>query len=942
MACCADTWHSSSTTRTYPSAPQRPAPVPATCCAAVPHAPAPATTACTCTCCATAAPTCLCPLHAARRITHPPLYPRARPPSCRVPHCAHPTLRRRIHPLPNRLPAKRIAPAARRPASRPHPRTRTRACLAPTTAPGAPASARARAPRHTPPYPAACHLPPRVAPAPAPAPAPRARPAAHAARARPLPRLLHTRNRTRRACPRPRLHPHRAAPAPTPAPAAVSSRPPPRIVPASAAPPAPALRTRPLPPAAQLPAARTRRPASRPHPHPRVPAALHHEVRALSAAHVRAKSVPCPLSAPCPPHVAVRALSAACVRPVVHRPLSATPHAARVRAHPSAVRATRRPLSATPPAARVRARPSAVRRVRVAHCPPRPPPRTCAPVRTLSTAPSARRVGVPYVGTTVAARVGMGALSAACAARRPFSATPPAAHVGAHVGAHVAAQSAAHVGISVAARMGPRARCSSRTWARRRVHCASRPPCAWAWGSLSVACMRPVARCQPQPPPATLSAAHVGTSVAARVSSLSATPVAAPSVAPHVRRVREHGRAVRWVRACAVHVGTLSAGELSAMRVGPCHACCPRPVRVLSAARVGTLSGLRTLARPPTYQPPVFWTISVTRGPAKPCREEEPCRVVFSRCFSVVCLRFFVVFATATATATVTTPSPLASGAFISHLPMLSEEEEQIIGDLCSDALVAAWNEDSAVEDVQHHLRQLWKTALRYGFGHGQKEGRLLGRKEVETTDAKELELERVWGFDVGWKLCSELHQSCASKASLVLPSPSSPRSLSVASTQTDTTAVAIVTPVPAAAAAPTPFDWAEDAAGLPTLPLQAESPPSTPRDFSALTTGSPKPFASLQRRRRRSPRPVTSSSLQNQSPQKFSVRRPQKKSAIHAAPRRTPPSYSHPPSSIPFRAPASFPLSDRPAPQFPLDWDQDPRLRDLGQALIALGWARL
>jgi hypothetical protein len=27
---------------------------------------------------------------------------------------------------------------------------------------------------------------------------------------------------------------------------------------------------------------------------------------------------------------------------------------------------------------------------------------------------------------------------------------------------------------------------------------------------------------------------------------------------------------------------------------------------------------------------------------------------------------------------------------------------------------------------------------------------------------------------------------------------------------------------------------------------------------------------------------------------------------------------------------------------QFPLDWDQDPRLRDLGQALAALGWVRL
>ncbi|KAJ6610688.1 hypothetical protein B0H10DRAFT_2059128 [Mycena sp. CBHHK59/15] len=72
------------------------------------------------------------------------------------------------------------------------------------------------------------------------------------------------------------------------------------------------------------------------------------------------------------------------------------------------------------------------------------------------------------------------------------------------------------------------------------------------------------------------------------------------------------------------------------------------------------------------------------------------------------------------------------------------------------------------------------------------------------------------------------------------------------------------------------------------------------------------------------------------------SIRRPQKKSTIHAAPRHSTPSYSHLPPSIAFRTPTSFPPSDKPVPQFPLNWDRDPRLRDLGQALTALGWVRV
>ncbi|KAJ6599618.1 hypothetical protein B0H10DRAFT_2084116 [Mycena sp. CBHHK59/15] len=244
----------------------------------------------------------------------------------------------------------------------------------------------------------------------------------------------------------------------------------------------------------------------------------------------------------------------------------------------------------------------------------------------------------------------------------------------------------------------------------------------------------------------------------------------------------------------------------------------------------------------------------------------------------------------------------------------LSEEDSEIIAELCREVYFQKNLEWMGGDSLEKSISKLWETAAAIGVRLGREESEVAAEKEMDTM-AKQLEQERVWGFDVGWKLCSELQQPRASQASLVLPSPSSPCSLSA------DVAVAIAAPV-TASAAHAPLDWAEDSAALPTSPLCSESPPSTPRDFSALITGSPQPFASLQRRRRRSTRP--------------------KKSAIHTAPRHTPPTCSHPPPSIPFRAPTSFPPPDRPAVQFPLDWDQDPRLRDLGQALAALGWVRL
>ncbi|KAJ7766569.1 hypothetical protein DFH07DRAFT_809424 [Mycena maculata] len=264
----------------------------------------------------------------------------------------------------------------------------------------------------------------------------------------------------------------------------------------------------------------------------------------------------------------------------------------------------------------------------------------------------------------------------------------------------------------------------------------------------------------------------------------------------------------------------------------------------------------------------------------------------------------------------------------------LTAEDSLLITELCNDVLFhknLEWMDEGGLKES---ITRLWETAAAVGFRQGKEEAKATAERERNVV-TRQMEQERVWGFDVGWKLCCELQQLPASQASLVT-SPPSPCSVSVAATQTDAVAVTpvviVATPTPAAAIpapTPAPLDWAEDAATLPIVPLHSAPSPSTPRDFSALRTGSPQPFASLQRRRRRSPRPPTSQ-------QHHSNCRPRKPRVPYAANRRTPPSSIHVP------APTSFPPSDKPATKFPLDWDQDPRLRDLGQALAALGWVRL
>ena len=133
--------------------------------------------------------------------------------------------------------------------------------------------------------------------------------------------------------------------------------------------------------------------------------------------------------------------------------------------------------------------------------------------------------------------------------------------------------------------------------------------------------------------------------------------------------------------------------------------------------------------------------------------------------------------------------------------------------------------------------------------------------------------------------------------------------------------------PGPPCLTAPAHFDWAKDAATLPTAP-------TLPRDISGLKTGRPQPFGTLRRRPRRrqtppnffpSPRFVFHSALPSHVPSQPFITR------------------CHPSGIGPGKLVIVAPVGVAPAPAAPvlkLDWDQDPRLADLSRAFRALGWA--
>ncbi|KAJ7748456.1 hypothetical protein B0H14DRAFT_3604113 [Mycena olivaceomarginata] len=238
---------------------------------------------------------------------------------------------------------------------------------------------------------------------------------------------------------------------------------------------------------------------------------------------------------------------------------------------------------------------------------------------------------------------------------------------------------------------------------------------------------------------------------------------------------------------------------------------------------------------------------------------------------------------------------------------------------------------------LQDCLRELWDKAVSIGFGYGEKiaarakeegfeEGKMAGIRDalekwkgVTAAHAerreKDLEEERI-----------AVSVETAVPANIVLDLEDTlPTTTCSVETQTDE-------PV---AAAP-PLDWAEDAGDLPVPMFPKSPPPAVARDFSGLRSGVSQPFSSLQ--------PTPPAHTENSFPalnqikiRVFAVLHrihdQQKITRLHLLPACV----LCPPSP---RSTSTLHVPIGKAPPA-VDWDRDPRLRDLSRALTALGWMR-
>jgi hypothetical protein len=136
-------------------------------------------------------------------------------------------------------------------------------------------------------------------------------------------------------------------------------------------------------------------------------------------------------------------------------------------------------------------------------------------------------------------------------------------------------------------------------------------------------------------------------------------------------------------------------------------------------------------------------------------------------------------------------------------------------------------------------------------------------------------------------------------------------------SAPTTTTASALDSPA---------FDWSDNAASIPVIPIFPKNQPS--RDLSALRTSNPNPFSSLARRNCRSQLPLDNCNVSGSQPP--------------FRPHRAPPHFPVSQSTIRRRfISISTPISPPLPSTMALDWESDPCLSDLSQALKALGWIR-
>jgi hypothetical protein len=140
-------------------------------------------------------------------------------------------------------------------------------------------------------------------------------------------------------------------------------------------------------------------------------------------------------------------------------------------------------------------------------------------------------------------------------------------------------------------------------------------------------------------------------------------------------------------------------------------------------------------------------------------------------------------------------------------------------------------------------------------------------------------------------------------------------------------------TPAPTTASTldPPAFDWSEDAASIPITPIFPKNQPS--RDLSALRTSNSNPFSSLARRNRRSRLPLDNRDISGSRPPFRPCPAPPFFPVSKTIPHRRFIQVSNPtPPPLP-STPLKIPMA--------LDWESDPRLSDLSQALKALGWIR-
>ncbi|KAJ7771435.1 hypothetical protein B0H14DRAFT_2632399 [Mycena olivaceomarginata] len=164
----------------------------------------------------------------------------------------------------------------------------------------------------------------------------------------------------------------------------------------------------------------------------------------------------------------------------------------------------------------------------------------------------------------------------------------------------------------------------------------------------------------------------------------------------------------------------------------------------------------------------------------------------------------------------------------------LTEDKSEQLHKICREVVLehdmGYLEQDNGRANIERCLQVLVAAAVHTGFLHGCEPIEAVHAREshkVQSAVEKELEQKRVWGYDVGWKLRSELLQMASTT-----PSSTPPHALSVAVMQMEPAVVFDVPVVP-----DVPLDWAEDAAVFPisSCPPSLSTSPSL-RDFSVPT----------------------------------------------------------------------------------------------------------